>query len=755
MDFKTYFKTCNYLLAACGFVALLIAGRLNPVLEAVMIVSLPAGWYLEYREWGKLSRRIANILGIAVLLFAAASLFFLSSSLVMVAIHLLILLQLIKLFSPKTNRDYLQIYALSFLQLIGASILTLSALFSVVFVAFVILLAWTLILYTLKVEAEGEEDPLASQVAGDAQVQIDFNERLEGVIHPSFFVGSSLVIVVVFISTLVFFFSLPRLGAGYLEGLAGGRTARTGFSDVVQLGDIGRLLRDDSIAMRVDLKVPPGEDLRPEMLLWRGATLDEYRDKAWRSTLPALRRISAMRRSTGQRLFLIDPQYRGVRISDLPSGYIRQDIYLEPTTTRFLFGLPTIGAVEGGFGDLHLDRGGSIFRNTGNIAKLKYTVYSKPSSRASTSVLIGSIGRDADLLLRYLKLPDENFTRMKTLARSLTAGYRDPLAKAKTLEAYFIREFGYTFDTSRIDPQRPLESFLFDVRAGYCEYFASSMALMLRTLGIPSRVVTGYRGGEYNEYGGYYIIRQSNAHAWVEAYVPGRGWVAFDPTPPDPNQGLIARSAENDEQTALEGGTVGAKRSWLHRLPLYLDAYRMFWMRYFVSYDLEDQVNLARGFRARSQRIESQLHRPTQSLTELVRRGKTLLLANLRYVIGVGLIVVVVALALIRRGGLGGRGLGRGSLAPARRGPVTDLYRRFLKHLARKGFKRNSAWTPLEFARRIDDPRIAEWVERVTELYYRLRYDGENGNENGNGAESVDQLKREIAAVKRELSRIT
>ena len=121
--------------------------------------------------------------------------------------------------------------------------------------------------------------------------------------------------------------------------------------------------------------------------------------------------------------------------------------------------------------------------------------------------------------------------RIPQLAEQITASADNNYDKAPALEIYLRTHFGYTLQLPRTVPHDPLANFLFERKQGHCEYFASSMAVMLRTLGIPSRVVNGFRTGEFNDLTSQYVVRASNAHSWVEAYFPELGWVAFDPTP--------------------------------------------------------------------------------------------------------------------------------------------------------------------------------------------------------------------------------
>ena len=128
---------------------------------------------------------------------------------------------------------------------------------------------------------------------------------------------------------------------------------------------------------------------------------------------------------------------------------------------------------------------------------------------------------------RYLQLPPVD-TRIYTTARAW-GGAGSALDHALRIQAHLRRDFQYSLETANRPLPDPLANFLFVTKRGYCEYFASAMAVMLRTLGIPSRVVTGYQSGYYNEISGMYVIRASDAHAWVEAWIDGRGWVTFDP----------------------------------------------------------------------------------------------------------------------------------------------------------------------------------------------------------------------------------
>ena len=171
----------------------------------------------------------------------------------------------------------------------------------------------------------------------------------------------------------------------------------------------------------------------------------------------------------------------------------------------------------------------------------------------------------------YLKLPPLD-VRISKLAEEITAQAPNNYEKAVALERYLSTHFGYTLELPRTLARDPLANFLFERKRGHCEYFASSMAVMLRSLRIPSRIVTGFRGGEFNDLTGQYVVRASDAHSWVEAYFPGFGWISFDPTP---------------------AGSVPARTGW-SRLQLYLDAAASFWREWIINYDVSHQRTLGK-----------------------------------------------------------------------------------------------------------------------------------------------------------------
>ncbi|HET8759580.1 MAG TPA: transglutaminase domain-containing protein, partial [Nitrospiria bacterium] len=249
--------------------------------------------------------------------------------------------------------------------------------------------------------------------------------------------------------------------------------------------------------------------------------------------------------------------------------------------------------------------------------------------------------------------------------------------------------YSYTLDVPGGE-DRPLDVFLFDRRSGYCEHFASAMAVMLRAVGVPTRLVTGFLVQEWNAVGKYAIVRQGDAHAWVEAYLPNSGWTRFDPTPPVPP----------------------ADRPWAGSAEHYLDALRTGWNRYVLDFSLRDQhaalENAEVGWSRIRSRITAMLSASTRRLTRV--SDATWLAGGL------------LAAAVFALGGFLAIRRGRVAVLPSGHAPVA-FYHRLLRALERQGVAKPTAATPAEFAQRhAGRPESAAAIRRVTERYYEVRY---------------------------------
>src|SRR5208337_3958429 len=248
---------------------------------------------------------------------------------------------------------------------------------------------------------------------------------------------------------------------------------------------------------------------------------------------------------------------------------IHYRVLLEPIGTNVFFLAPWGRRVIGAYRALQVDAGGAVY-DLDNQRSV--TVYEADSDIARPSpVSLRSAGSSLpQFASAYLQLPPLD-PRIPELAAQITGSASNNYDKAVAIEQYLNTHYGYTLQLLRSPVGDPLANFLFDRKQGHCEYFASSMAVMLRTLSIPSRVVNGFRSDEFNDVTGNYVVRAKNAHSWVEAYFPGYGWITFDPTP---------------------GGATGSPQGW-GRVMLYLDAATSFWREWVISYDTSHQSIVA------------------------------------------------------------------------------------------------------------------------------------------------------------------
>ena len=296
---------------------------------------------------------------------------------------------------------------------------------------------------------------------------------------------------------------------------------------------------------------------------------------------------------------------------------------------------------------------------------------------------------------------------MSELARTLTASAANNYDRAAAIQSYLRNNFQYTLDPPAIEPEDPVGSFLFRSKSGYCEYFAAAMAVMLRTLNVPSRLVNGFQTGSYNRIGKDFVVRARDAHSWVEVYFTGYGWIPFDPTPADPHPVL---PGEWDD---------------------YVDTAALFWNEWIINYDFGHQVQLAREieqdsrdfqqiFRRRSERLKRQGIRIAFRIEGWLMSHKMLVLAIMLAILA-GLILTDKTGTLAElRFRLAWRFARRDSELNPREATLT--YQRLLQTLQKKGFRKTPSQTPREFAFSFLSTPWGPGVLEFTKLYNTLRY---------------------------------
>jgi transglutaminase-like putative cysteine protease len=486
------------------------------------------------------------------------------------------------------------------------------------------------------------------------------------------------------------------VGQGFLNLQRSHGQRVAGFGSEVELGGFGVIRDDPTVVLRVT-PLPKVDERAPRMSLrMRGTSFDHYDGKRWTRTpsTPAL-----LPNIDREQYLIRRPVHRGNdQALQIILDHLDEPVVFLPYGTIALTVPPRVVHAQ------------PIARNIVHLAGLDLR-YDDPDELGL--VYTAYVSRDpleADLMptaserrARYLQVP-KGHEKVAELAAKVRGDATTPQAAAqRVLEYLHSNQFKYSLEQPPVGKgEPPLEAFLFKAHRGHCEYFASAMAIMLRTLDIPTRNVTGFVGGRYNPYGGYYALRQGDAHSWVEAYIEGRGWVTFDPTPP-------ARSA------------VGPRQSLWADLQALIDAVRTRWMTSVVGYDLRTQVNMLKRV-ARFFATADASGASADANGELGREHWKLFG---RW--GLTIVLVLCAGVAFWRWRTRGRRKPTHRPVPEHVEQAVKLYRDLERALATSGHPRPPAVTPIEHARKLEARGFAcaSDVQAVTDSYMRVRYGGE------------------------------
>jgi transglutaminase-like putative cysteine protease/uncharacterized membrane protein len=631
-------------LMALGPIPLAFGDSLQPSVLLVYLAVL--GLLLGFVRAGKipcLADRWLNVAGLAYFALFWFGFRFGGRSLLKTALHILLFTAVLKLASMKRERDFSVALTLAVFLLV-ASMATSTHATILVFLAAYAAVAWPLFSrWALWRDLAAAPD----EWRGDERARRIPSGRA---------VAASLAAS--FVLAVPMFVLLPRLKSSYIQGLPGGDTADTGFSDTVDTNLYGRLRQSDRVFLRVAVEEGPvGDD--PPFLKIRLVAHTRFVGGIWKKP-DGHGRVLAMRE--GSRLPLRPPG------SDVSEPLHRLSVEIAPLGVRFLpypvtaisgeaspelirrYGV--VPLVRDGDGNFHLTfEPPRLFRvEVLSASKPSVDLGSPadedPSRKAMGSETIRAFGRDA-------------------------GGGVDPAASpylfASRIADHLATRFFYSVESARWGP-KPVEEFLTQRKSGHCETFATAMALVLREHGIPSRLVTGFAGGERGPFGSYYLVRGRDAHAWVEAWCgPGYGWIAFDPTPPTGRPGVT-------------------KVSLLRSAGQLFENLEFLYGRYVLGFAQADQASLAQTVR---EGVES-ASRTARSLIKAVRAfagGDWRRFA-----------LLLIALAAVAAGFLRLRWLPRAGGGFGTRGlpPASAAYRKLQGVLRRQGADLTSASAPSE-----------------------------------------------------------
>ena len=639
MSFERTFLWVSYGLVGVAFLAVALSGELGTAAPVAFVLAYLASYFR--RTDGPPHERTAQV-WTAVLFVALGGLALWASedgNWLLHALEFALVMTVSRLFQRRFAQDYLQLYVLSFLLMLVAAVIHPSMVFAVSFVVYAVLTIWALTMVHLVREIEiqtetGPEHLLPTPVLrlsnlrrllpwrrkpADAPSTDDLPDspvspetlqwRRRQLIGGGFLVASSLMAIGALLVSMVFFFLFPRLGMGFFYARTRNSQQVTGFSDAVKLGNFGNIKSSAEVVMR--LKFPEDPARLKRSVRMRGLSFDNFDGRNWS-------------RTEGPRWQL---QHLGQRFevpgTTLPRkgrerGYLMH-VYLEPlgTEVRVLFAPPRTRAFSfldsqydgyrGRRKKISLGLGGDFTFKAPHDTSLAYSAEVveplNEARRRQEIVRFSSQVTPKWVRDRWVQLPADVDPRIAKLALRLVGRKVSRLEQALTLEAALRREWTYSLAGDQ-DPKDPLGDFLFGKKTGHCEYFATSMAVMMRTLGHPARVVNGFLGGQFNDFGDYRMIKQGDAHSWVEVYFPKYGWATFDPTPPAGQLAPQLKGLLDWARRVADGGT-------------------MLWYSWVVEYDLERQVAMMRrvgsalrklggGLRVGGSKRRRQTQRPDQ-----------------------------------------------------------------------------------------------------------------------------------------------
>jgi transglutaminase-like putative cysteine protease len=704
-----YLQISVFLLVATGILALISTGKLDYItcsLAAGVIIFKAIRIYRGPAP--EIPPRTATLLVLLYCLFFPFDLSLVSRNLaatsanpslfgaVLAAIHLLLFATVVRILSARTRRDFSFLAMLALASLLASAILTAETSFLAFLALFLIFAVSTFIALELN-RAAGAAAPALLDRAPTPR-------RLGAALAATSFLVAAATLVL----GGVLFFLIPRFTGGYL-GILGARTQLlSGFTDNVRLGKIGIIKKNSAVVMRIHVD---GSAVLASGVYWRGVALQHFDGFQW--TTAAANTVVIPGEVTGSYHFALP----AIPPADLRP--LRYRVLMEPLDTTVVFLAPWPAELYGRFAVsddvpiaahreyLVLGKDDSVLRSAPSSARIEYSALSELATVSPGELRAASADYPAEVRASSLQLPSLD-PRVVPLAQQITARATTPYDKAVALENYLQAHYAYTLNLAGSTPSDPLAYFLFQARAGHCEYFATAMTVMLRAVGIPARYVTGFLPGEYNDVGGDYIVRASDAHTWMEAYFSPYGWITFDPTPPSapPAGGPFSRFA------------------------LYWDWFQYTWGDWVINYDIAHQVTLARSvqrstldwnasFRIRWRTLQEQaLAQMRIFQSRLIGRRREMLML---------LVVLLLALAVIRFRSLFGRGaqlwrLWATPAKPASPSLVVFSYNEMLRLLEARGWRKHPAQTSSEFAASIPSQLFAEPVAALTQLYEAARF---------------------------------
>jgi len=729
-----------------GIVAFCMAER-SPGAPGLLLVAgalAALSWYVVEGPTGKPVPQWVIIPGaLAAVGYLMADLYWQHGHVILAMGHFTMWLQILLLYAKKSNREYGELLVLSLMQMIGASVLTVSMIFGVLLVAYCVLALFTLLLFQFKVTSDHVLE--ANQASAPPQVSLPRPKAVVGKGHrwqfrfTALFIGASCAAVAVAV-----FLSLPRSGESQMPAsLANpmGRTKVPGFSATVSLdgAPINAGSREPVLYLSIHEGGQPvvGED---KSFLLRGAALDAYNSftHTWTRTHASSHHDVEYDIPDDGVAFNLPPEGATIvtaqiaqrvmnhrtlfSLSECPlSEFVGQNIrsvYFNPVDQQIAMGENASGVVNYTVNGVRNPPPGYFGRYFDDLtSRTSRSVAARPG-RAIRQSDFAKYATGWDLSSRRITEESQRILKAANVTRKPSGNdAQTDIRTADALAAYLRDTFTYELaNPTTSQGQEPIYEFLFTHKKGHCELFASSLAAMARCIGLPARVITGYRASEFNRIGKYYVVRQSHAHAWTEIMCGNLGWIAFDATPP---------AAVAEEHRGAQGWFTIFREAYEHL--------EFKWVSSVVAYDGESRNQLVQDVNSQIRNIagdrDSSVQKVLQTIVDLPNQWR---LDSISYtMMGIIVFFIIVAIAslvhtlIVRRRRMMALQLTR--LPRKQRNALARRlvwYLTMLDLLERHGYIRPLWQSPLDFSQELAEanPMRFDPVVSLTEIFYEIRF---------------------------------
>jgi hypothetical protein len=570
MRFALAEKMLVFFAALVSALPLALSGEISVAFQVTLLLAWFTAWFIPASFAADPMYRKAVTVFVIIALVVQVARVVKGAPFAMGAMELIVILLAAKFVSRAFASDDYQIALLSFLHIIAAAQATDELLFGVCFVAFAAALPPALAMIHLRREMEQRFGP-GSKVK-DAKEGLERLFRSKRVVTPGFVLGASLLSVPILVITAVLFVLFPRMSIG-LFGRIHSETTQVGFGDTVELRDDDVKSLSDKVLLRLEPAASSRSDAPSRLSIKiRAAVMDTFDGKTWtRKSQEEWRPIP-----TAEENYVLSRNHTTIQTEyDVLQESMKPKLLCLPEGSGLIAPEP----LSDGRGGIRLRR--LVMDATGEI---KYEDETEGGIRFRTAITgADPPGRPPMHGDPYLDLPQSN--RIVESARALAGSGLDR-EKAERLVFRLKSEYRYSLnlaeDARNQLEETSLERFLFSRKTGTCEHFATALTLMLRAVGIPARLVTGFMGADLNVVGRFYSVREKNAHAWTEAFIDGR-WTTLDAVP-------------------TGDGSSAKPPSFFTML---LETVEMGWKKHVISYDLGTQGRLALGILHRLRHLKS------------------------------------------------------------------------------------------------------------------------------------------------------